>query len=93
MTSADVTLSLAGKTALITGGSRGIGADTVRLFHAADSRVAFNYRAAQAEAEGLVAECGGSGKCRRSNRSWLRRAREFSWSKRLCTTSAASTFS
>jgi 3-oxoacyl-[acyl-carrier protein] reductase len=59
MTSAGVTLSLAGKTALITGGSRGIGAETVRLFHAASSRVAFNYRAARVEAEALATECGG----------------------------------
>jgi 3-oxoacyl-[acyl-carrier protein] reductase len=58
MTSANVTLSLAGKTALITGGSRGIGAEAVRLFHAADARVAFNYRAAGAEAEALAMECG-----------------------------------
>jgi len=41
-----VTLSLAGRTALITGGSRGIGAATVRLFRQAGARVAFSYHSA-----------------------------------------------
>lgn len=52
------TLSLEGQVALITGGSRGIGAATVRMFVAAGARVVFNYVRAKAEAEKLVAECG-----------------------------------
>ena len=58
-----VSLSLQGRTALITGGSRGIGAATVRLFHGAGARVAFSYRAAHVQAEALQAECGGPAHC------------------------------
>jgi 3-oxoacyl-[acyl-carrier protein] reductase len=58
-----VALSLEGKVALVTGGSRGIGAACVRLFRQAGARVAFNYRAAREAAEALVAECGGPKVC------------------------------
>ena len=58
-TTPGVTLSLAGRTALITGGSRGIGAATVRLFRQAGARVAFSYQSAAARANTLAEECGG----------------------------------
>ena len=45
---------------MISGGSRGIGAATVRMFSAAGAKVAFSYRAARAQAEALAKECGAS---------------------------------
>ena len=53
-----VTLSLEGKVALITGGSRGIGAAAVRMFVQSGARVFFNYERSKAAAEALVRECG-----------------------------------
>ena len=58
-----VPLTLTGRTALISGGSRGIGAATVRLFRQAGARVAFSYRTAKAEAEALTNELGGPTQC------------------------------
>jgi len=47
------------KTALITGGSRGIGAAAARALAAAGIRVAVNYRTSEAQARALAGEVGG----------------------------------
>ncbi len=48
--------SLAGRRALVTGSSRGIGADTARYLAAAGAKVVINYRNKEARALKLVAE-------------------------------------
>jgi 3-oxoacyl-[acyl-carrier protein] reductase len=53
-----ILLELTGQTALITGGSRGIGAATVRMFAAAGAHVVFSYQQAKDSAEKLARECG-----------------------------------
>ncbi|MGV0838346.1 3-oxoacyl-ACP reductase family protein [Mycolicibacterium thermoresistibile] len=50
------TAPLVGRRALVTGGSRGIGAQTVRRLTADGAAVAFTYAASATEAEKLVAE-------------------------------------
>ncbi len=49
-------ISLVGKVALVTGGSRGIGAAVVRHMAKAGANVAFAYRSRSAEAEQVVAD-------------------------------------
>jgi len=53
-----VSLTLENKVALITGGSRGIGAAVVRMFVAAGAQVTFNYEKAREQSERLVKELG-----------------------------------
>lgn len=63
MPEAGVLMSLQGRVAVITGGSRGIGAANVRLFTNAGARVLFNYQKAADHATQLVSDCGGTSRC------------------------------
>lgn len=63
MPEAGVVMSLEGRVAVITGGSRGIGAAMVRLFTSAGARVLFNYQKAADQASQLVSDCGGMTRC------------------------------
>lgn len=49
-------ISLAGKVAVVTGGSRGIGAATVKLLAEAGAHVVFSYHRQRAAAEGVARE-------------------------------------
>jgi len=55
-----MTVSLENQVAVITGGSRGIGAATVRLFARAGARVVFSYHVAARAAHNLARDCAGA---------------------------------
>src|SRR6478609_10421150 len=63
MSGKGVVLSLEGRVAVVTGGSRGIGAAIVRMFTQAGARVVFNYQKASKVADDFCWECGGSKQC------------------------------
>ncbi|HUE76666.1 MAG TPA: SDR family NAD(P)-dependent oxidoreductase [Longimicrobiales bacterium] len=54
-------IELGGKRALVTGGSRGVGAATARLLATAGADVGISYRSRHADAEGVVEELMGLG--------------------------------
>ncbi|HXW77528.1 MAG TPA: SDR family oxidoreductase [Candidatus Eremiobacteraceae bacterium] len=60
-----VTVDLRGKACLVTGGSRGIGAATVRALVESGARVFFTYHSGKDEAEAFVRTLGTSAACTR----------------------------
>src|SRR5690349_18218493 len=52
--------SLTGKTVLITGGAKRVGATVARALHAAGANLAIHYRQSSREAEALAAELNGA---------------------------------
>jgi 3-oxoacyl-[acyl-carrier protein] reductase len=52
-----ITLSVQDRVAIITGGSRGIGAATVKMFVAAGAKVLFNYQKNRMAAEEVISDC------------------------------------
>ena len=68
---------LAGKSALITGGSRGIGEAIVRRFVAEGAHVAFTYARSADKADALVAELGDQVKAYRSDASSFAEAEQL----------------
>ncbi len=58
---AGLSLGLEGKRALVTGGSRGLGASTARMLARAGADVVIGYRSREAEAEAVVRELRGLG--------------------------------
>jgi 3-oxoacyl-[acyl-carrier protein] reductase len=58
MQSTDISMKLSDRVAVISGGSRGIGAAAVRMFVAAGAKVVFNYQKRRDAADALVNEVG-----------------------------------
>jgi 3-oxoacyl-[acyl-carrier protein] reductase len=58
----DIANRLAGRVALVTGGSRGIGAEIVRRLAAEGADVGFTYHTGKEEAEGVAAQVRGLGR-------------------------------
>ena len=56
-----ITVDFSGRTVLVTGSSRGVGAATARIFARAGARVCLHYRSGQAEAEAVLASLPGKG--------------------------------
>ena len=92
--STNITKKLAGKVALVTGGSRGIGAAIVKRLATDGADVTFSYAASADKANALLRELEDQGvKIAGSEPIRLTPSRSPSWSSPLSKSLAVSTFS
>ena len=87
-----IMISLAGKAALITGGSRGIGAAAVKLFAQAGADVVFSYQKAKDAAQTVEQEAGKHGtrvEAFQGRRRQPRGTTRNSWTHAICSAGAA----
>jgi NAD(P)-dependent dehydrogenase (short-subunit alcohol dehydrogenase family) len=86
-----MTNNLTGKVALVTGGSRGIGAAIAKRLARDGAAVAITYAASADKADSVVRALEGKGVCAVARPTRAMPGRSTDWSRRWCGVSVAST--